>query len=179
MERQRRLDGRGTPRGRRSFVNRGQLDAPDTDVHFGGLAAVECRCAPAVLARPARRADANAGGGTKRVAVGTRGRGCGTRAGATDSAARSPRVGQRAPPDPDRAGCAHRLRAGSGSSPAHRCRRRSGNGSEASPWAMPGSLRDGRSTAFDGAATEATGAAASGELACSPAGGSNVAGKAA
>ena len=37
MQRQRRLGGRRTPRRRRSFMNCGQLDASDADVHFGGL----------------------------------------------------------------------------------------------------------------------------------------------
>jgi hypothetical protein len=56
MERQRWLGSRGTPRGRRRFVHRGQFDAPDTDVHLGGLVGLlMCtRCSPGVRQRRGR-----------------------------------------------------------------------------------------------------------------------------
>ena len=54
MERQRRLGGSRTPCGRRRFVDRGQLDAADADMHFGGLAASE-RLMRARRSRWARR----------------------------------------------------------------------------------------------------------------------------
>jgi hypothetical protein len=41
MERLRRLGGRRTPYGRLRFVDRGQFDAADADMHLGGFAAAE------------------------------------------------------------------------------------------------------------------------------------------
>jgi hypothetical protein len=41
MERQRRLGGSRTPCGRRRFVDRGQFNTADADMHLGGFAAAE------------------------------------------------------------------------------------------------------------------------------------------
>ena len=180
MQRQRRLGGRRSPRGRRSFMNRGQLDAPDADVHFGGRGGgmpMRARCSRGPRGRRGRehgRRDEARRGRNQR-------RGC-RLASRCNGFCRLERHG-RVSGDATGSGSAgaRMARAGNGSSPASSlpasscgCGTRRGG----IPRGMPGSLRTVRSAAFVGAATEATGVTASGEPVWSPTGGSNVAGKA-
>jgi len=59
IERHRLLDRHRTPRRRRSFMNRGQLDAPDIDLHFGGAAVggmpIRARCSCGACGRRRRK----------------------------------------------------------------------------------------------------------------------------